>query len=261
MIESAVLGTRAVLTAARRRGIENIVVTSTAGVLGVNEEAKEMDESHAFNVPNPETYVLSKVEAAAVVDEFIAQGMPIVSVLPGTVFGPGDYRPTPNGRLLIQYLKLSPGFSVPVTRGGVSIVDVEDVALGHILAMEQGEVGGRYILGGENLTYPQIIQTLSDITGLAEPSEPKGHWLAEIAAQVLELRASWSGKPPLITHALVRDYASSFVWVSSRRAEQELGYKHRPARETLARAARWFLEKNYVPELAANRVRLELRPA
>ncbi len=260
IIDGAVLGTRAVLTAARRRELHNIVVTSSAGVLGVTSKPKEMDEEHEFNLSDPEPYVQSKHEAAKVVEEFLDDGLPIVTVMPGSIVGPGDWKPTPNGNLLIRYLKLSPGFQVPVSAGGVSVVDVDDVAEGHIKAMEQGEVGARYILGGENLTFGQIVQTLSEITGLAEPSEPKGQGMAELIGRACELYAWWTNSTPPITYKLVRDFASSYVWVSSEKAEQELGYTHRPAREALARAVRWFLEKNYVPEAAASRVRLELRP-
>ncbi|HEV8244837.1 MAG TPA: NAD-dependent epimerase/dehydratase family protein [Polyangiaceae bacterium] len=260
IIDGAVLGTRAVLTAARRRDLQNIVVTSSAGVLGTSSKPESIDEEHDFNLDEPEPYVRSKVEAAKVVEEFLDEGVPIVSVLPGSVFGPGDWKPTPNGRMLVRYLELSPGFSVPVSSGGISVVDVEDVVDGHILAMEKGEVGARYALAGDNLTFSEIVQTLSEITGLAEPSEPKGQGMAELIARLLELAAWWTNEPPLVTHRLVRDFASSYVWVSSAKAEEELGYSHRPARETLARAVRWFLDKGYVPQAAAGRVRLELRP-
>lgn len=260
IVEQAVLGTRATLTACKRRGIENIVVTSSVGVLGVSSKPEPFDETHPLNLSDPEPYMLSKIEAEKVVYSFLDEGLPIVSVLPGTVFGPGDYKPTPTGRALVKYLELSPSFSIPVTQGGINIVDVADVVEGHILAMEQGEVGHRYILGGDNLTWTELIQTLADITGLAEPGEVKSQGIAELFARLLELKAWWSNQPPILTHGLVRDYASSYVWVSSKKAETELGYTHRPAREALARAVRWFLENGYVKKASASRVRLELRP-
>ncbi len=260
IIDGAVLGTRATLLAARRRGIENIVVTSSAGSLGVSKNPEPFDEDHEFNLDDPEPYVRSKVEAAKVVDEFVAEGLPVVSVLPGSIFGAGDWKPTPNGQLLVRYLKLSPGFRVPVSNAGISVVDAEDVAEGHIKAMEHGEVGGRYLLGGENVTLTQLIQTLSEITGLAEPSEPKGQAMGELIGRLCDLHAWWTNQPPPITYKLARDYGSSYVWVSSEKAERELGYTYRPARETLARAVRWLLEHDYVPRAAAGRVRLELRP-
>ena len=260
IVQAAALGTRAVLTAVRRRGIENVVVTSSVAVLGVNDKPEAFDEEHPFNLSDPDPYVRSKLEAEKVVEEFLDAGVPIVSVLPGTVYGPGDRKPTPNGRALLKYLQLSPGFSVPVTEGGINVVDVADVVDGHILAMEHGAIGARYLLGGDNLKWAEIFQILADITGLAEPGEPKSQWMMELFARILELQAWWTNRPPIITHAAVRNFASAYVWFSSEKAETELGYTHRPAREALARGVRWFLENGYVPKASAGRVRLELRP-
>jgi dihydroflavonol-4-reductase len=260
MVHEAELGARAVLGAARRRGIENIVVTSSASVLGTTKEPEPMDETHRYNLANPEAYVRAKFRAAEVVQELVEAGMPIVSVLPSAVFGPGDVKPTPNGASLVNYVTLPPSLPVWVSEGGISIVDVDDVVNGHIRAMEVGEVGARYILGGENMTYSQFFETLADITGLAEPSEPKGRLMIWLLAALFELGARSSGKTPILTRKLVRDYAHSYVWVSSKKAETELDYKHRPARETLGRAVRWLIESGHVPQAAAERVRLELRP-
>ncbi|HEV8547784.1 MAG TPA: NAD-dependent epimerase/dehydratase family protein [Polyangiaceae bacterium] len=260
LVESARVGTRAVLEAVRQREIENIVVTSSCAVLGTSSTPDPMDETHGYNLVDPEPYVTAKVAADEVVQEFVAQGMPIVSVLPSGVFGPRDYKPTPNGQSLIEYMKLPPSFSMPVSEGGISVADVDDIVAGHIRAMEVGDVGERYILGGENVTYTQFFQMLADITGLAEPSDPKGPLTIGLVAWLLELRSQLTGAAPTLTSRLARDYAHSYVWVSSEKAQQALGYQHRPARETLARAARWFLESGYVPHKVADRVRLELRP-
>jgi len=260
LIDDARYQTRAVLGAARRRGIENIVVTSSTAVLGTSSTAEPIDETHGYNLVDAEPYVQAKVAADEVVQELVADGMPIVSVLPAGVFGPRDYKPTPNGQSLIEYLKLPPSFSVPVSEGGISVVDVEDVVNGHIRAMEVGDVGERYILGGENVTYTQFFQMLADITGLAEPSDPKGPLAISLVAWLAELKAELTGSRPALTTRLARDYAHAYVWVTSEKAEQTLGYQHRPARETLARATRWLLEHGYVPSKVAERVRLELRP-
>ena len=260
MVKNAGIAARAVMGAAKRRGIENIVVTSSAATLGTTSAPEPMDESHAFNLKDPEPYVAAKVEAARVMDELVSEGMPIVSVLPTAVFGPGDVKPTPNGASLVSYLTMSPSLSVPVSEGGISVVDVEDVVSGHLRAMEVGEIGAKYILGGENVTYAQFFETLADLTGLAEPSDPKGPGTIWALALAFEIGAKYSGKAPVLTRKLARDYAHSYVWASSERAEFELDYKHRSARETLARSVRWLLENGYVPEAAAERVRLELRP-
>jgi len=250
ILEPSVIGTRHVLEAAKARGVEKIVVTSSVAVLGTTQE-EEMDESHELNLSDPELYVQAKLEAAEVVSEAVDDGQQIVSVLPGTMAGPGDRKPTPNGQLLIRYLKHWPSLPFPVVPGGLNVVDVEDVALGHILAMDKGVSGERYILGGDNLTYKQIFETLADITGLAEPTAPNPMY----AHFMRFLRGD-----KIMTSKIMRDYVGSNVWVTSAKAETELGYQHRSAREALARSVRWFLDNGYVSEQAASRVRLELRP-
>lgn len=259
IIEPAVQGMRATLSAARARGLEKIVVTSSAGVLGTTAGEELMDESHSFNLSDPEAYFAAKVAADRVVDEFCAAGLPIVSALPATIAGPGDWKPTPNGRLLLEYLKTPSTSHFPVSGGGINVVDVEDVANGHVLLMERGVVGERYLLGGENLTFSQLFETLCDLTGLSEPSSPKSKGLMQFAGLLFEIAARFGGGEPRITSRMARDYVDTYSWITSKKAEA-LGYEHRSAREALVRSVRWFLTHGYVPKKAASRVRLELRP-
>jgi dihydroflavonol-4-reductase len=259
VLDPAVVGTTHVLRTAKARGIQKIVVTSSVAVLGTTQ-GDEMDETHELNLTDPEVYTAAKVKQAEVVDEAVEAGQAIVSVLPGTMAGPGDRKPTPNGQTLLRYLKHSPSLRFPVVPGGLNIVDVEDVALGHILAMEKGKVGDKYILGGDNLTFSQIFETLADITGLAEPGKPSSPGMVRLVGSLWELWARLRGGEPLVTSRIARDYVGANVWVTSQKAESELGYTHRSAREALARGVRWFLDNGYVSEQAASRVRLELRP-
>ena len=175
IILPAVDGMRATLRAARARKLTKIVVTSSAGVLGTTAGEELMDETHEFNLTDPEAYFAAKVAADKVAAEFVAEGSPIVLALPSTIAGPGDWKPTPNGQLLLEYLKTPPTSHFPVSGGGINVVDVEDVATGHVLAMERGVVGERYILSGDNVTFTQLFETLADITGLAEPSAQALH--------------------------------------------------------------------------------------
>lgn len=255
----AIEGTRATLEAARRRGLEKIVVTSSVAALGTTRPDSPMDETHEFNLDDPETYILSKQRALEVVESYANDGLPVLSVLPSGIFGPGDWKPTPTGASVVQYLRMSPAFRLPVTRGGLNVVDVADVVQGHLLAMDRGRVGERYILGGEDLTFEQIFQALSDLTGLAAPGRTLSEGLVSLGGSLMELAARLGGGEPLLTRRLARDYACAYAWVTSAKAEQELGYTHRPAREALARSVRYFLEKGYVPERAARRVRLDPR--
>jgi dihydroflavonol-4-reductase len=260
ILEPAIEGTRATLSAARKRGLEKVVVTSSVAALGVSLEPEPMDEAHEFDLADPETYILSKYEAERVALEFADQGLPVVIVNPSGVMGPGDWKPTPTGQGIVSYLKLPPSLRMPVTDGGINVVDVEDVAMGHVLAMDKGRIGERYVLGGEDQTYTQLFETLSDLTGLAPPGRKLSSGMIELFGRLLELRARLFGGEPELTYRLARDFAFAYTWVTSEKAENELGYTYRPARETLARSVRWYLERGYVPERAARRVRLELRP-
>lgn len=257
----AVEGTKNILAAAKLRDVERIVITSSIGVLGVTDGPTTLDEAHAFNVKNPETYYLSKLRADEIVKEATSRGLPIISVLPAALFGPGDYRPTPNGRLLLDYLRRSPDFGIPVFDGGFNLVDVDDVAAGHVLALERGKPGERYILGGDNVTYEQLFSTLSDLTGLAAPGGHVGRGSLMVLAAFLELWARWTGEAPPVTRKLVAHRFNKYSWVTSDKAETELKYVHRPFRETLDRAIRWYLKNNYLTEQQSRRIWLELRTA
>ncbi|MEI9937065.1 MAG: NAD-dependent epimerase/dehydratase family protein [Pseudomonadota bacterium] len=260
IILPAIEGMRATLRAARSRKLEKIVVTSSAGVLGTTTSEEPMDETHEFNLENPEAYFAAKVAADRVAAEFIAEGLPIVMALPATIAGPGDWKPTPNGQLLLEYLKTPSTSHFPVTAGGINVVDVEDVAMGHVQAMDHGVIAERYLLGGENLSFSQLFETLCDLTGLAEPSAPKSKGLMKFAGKLFELNARLRGGAPRITSRMANDYVDTFSYITSQKAELALGYRHRPAREALGRSVRWFLAHGYVPKNAASRVRLELRP-
>ncbi|NLE87514.1 MAG: NAD-dependent epimerase/dehydratase family protein [Myxococcales bacterium] len=261
IFQDAVLGTQAACEAARRAGTEKVVITSSAATLGATDRPEPMDEQHEFNLPAANAYAVAKRDAQRAALEAVEQGIPAVIVQPSVIVGPGDWRPTPAGRMLVKYLQTSPSVPVPIVPGGFCYADVEDVVEGHILAMERGVVGERYLLGGDNLSHREFYETLSDITGLAEPSGEKSEALALFGAWLDEVTSAWQGREPLLTRRMVRDYYGRYVYVDSGKAARELGYRHRPAREALTRAVRWYLENGYVPEHAARRARLELRPA
>lgn len=251
----AVEGTRATLEAARKRGLERVVVTSSVAALGKARAPEPFDEEHPFDLTDPETYILSKRRAEDVAVEYAEQGEPIIVVQPSAIYGPGDWKPTPSGGAVVRYLETSPRVRVPWIPGGISVVDVEDVARGHVLAMERGRVGERYALGGENIEYRRLIEILSEITGLAPPGAELGPGLVALAGQAMELGARLFGGEPQLTRRLARDYYGGYTWVSSAKAERELGYQHRPAYEALERSVRWYLSNGYVSERASRRLR------
>lgn len=261
ILADAAEGTTATLEAARRAGVRKIVLTSSAGTLGASTSPDELlDEASVFNLVEMSSYVEAKLNEEKHAQLASKSGLPITIVNPAIIIGPGDFKPTPSGSQIVNYLGFSPSFRMPVPPGGFSYADVDDVADGHIAAMEKGRIGERYILGGENLTNRQLFQLLADITGLAEPGNDMTRGKAHFAALLSELYAGWSGQPPLLTRKLVSGYFERYVFVSSEKAKRELGYKSRPARESFIRACRWFLDNDFVSKPAARRARLELQP-
>ena len=255
VLEPAVLGTQAVLEAAQQRNIERIVVTSSAITLGSTDQASIMDEGHDFNLPGAEPALVAKHRAERVALERARHGLPVVVVNPTVIAGPGDWRPTPSGSVLLRYLNwpVSRRLRIPRT-GGLNIVDVDDVAAGHHLAMLKGRVGERYILGGENLDLGDLVQgVLPEATGLspalATVSPSRLMW----SSRMQEASARLRGTQPMTTARMMRDQICRYVWVSSAKAERELGYTHRSALETLARGVRWYTERGYVSNVTALR--------
>jgi dihydroflavonol-4-reductase len=259
ILDASIVGTRETLDAARKRGLEKIVVTSSTAAVGATHDATVMDERSQFNRERSAPYIVAKWKAEQIALEMAREGMPIVVVNPSTIIGPGDYKPTPSGDLILTYLKWNLPIGVPWSGGGFSIVDVDDVVAGHVLAMEKGRSGERYILGGHNVTVEQLFTMLSEITGLAGPGLRSPPPLVAAAGALSELAARLTGKTPPLTYKFARDYVGSYVWVTSEKAERELGFSARPLKRTLLRAIRFFVENGYVPARAASRIRLDLR--
>lgn len=261
IMEDTFDGTGVVLEAARRADLARIVVTSTILTLGPSKEKEPLDETTGLNLSDPVTYTEAKYSAENLALERADAGLPVVVVNPGLIVGAGDWKPTPIGAQIVRYLGLSPSFRVPIVPTGFSYVDVDDVARGHILAMDRGQVGQRYVLGGENLTLREFYTLLSDITGLAEPGADLSREKAEMAATYERVKAWWSGQRPLLSKKFIQNYHGKYVFVSSEKAQRDLGYEYRPVREALSRACRWYLERDYLPAHSAKRARLELLPA
>jgi dihydroflavonol-4-reductase len=188
-----------------------------------------------------------------------SHGLPVVVVNPATILGPGDYKPTPSADLLLTFLRWSMPFGFPYTPGGFSVVDVDDVVAGHISAMQRGRVGERYILGGTNTTVENLFETVAEITGLRGPGWKCPPGLVVLGGALSQLYARFSQRTPQLTYKFARDYIGSYVWVSSRKAETELGFAHRPLRATLARAIRFFLENRMVPQGRVAKLRFDLK--
>ena len=236
-----VTGTRHVLDAARSRGCRRVVYTSTVGTLGLHGATTDapVDErsfahvDHLFGL-----YKQSKYVAEHEVLRAGAEGLPVVLVQPTTPVGPRDIAPTPTGRTVLEFLDgRIPGY-VDTT---LNIVDVEDVAAGHLLAADHGRVGRSYILGGENLSLRDVLGTLAAVTGLPAPTRRFPGSLALAAGHVSDLvEGRLLRREPSIPLEGAR-MSTTHMSFDDQRARAELGYASRPASEALERAARWFV--------------------
>lgn len=261
VFEPAITGTEATLEAARKRGLGRVVVTSSVAAVGANDKPEPMDETWTFNLKDSETYIVAKWKAEQVALSFVEKGLDVIVVNPTGIFGPGDWKPTPSGDSILQFLKWPWPWGFPTSEGGINVVDVDDVVAGHVGAMDKGRVGERYILGGENLTYEKMFCLLSELTGLRGPGMKASPGLAATMGRMLELKARLFGGEPPLTYKLARDYVGRYVWVTSEKAEKELGYQPRPARQTLLRSVKWYLYNGYLEDEEEGRLRLDVRGA
>ncbi len=245
-------GTRRVLDAAGAAGCERLVYTSTVGTLGLHGATTEdpVDETSYAHIDHLfGGYKQSKYVAEHEVLRAGAAGLPVVLVQPTTPVGPRDRGPTPTGRTVLEILNgRFPGY-VDTT---LNIVDVEDVAHGHVLAAERGSVGRSYILGGENLTLRQVLLALAEATGVTAATREFPGSFALMAAHVSGLiEGRLLGREPTIPLEAAK-MSTTHMSFDDRRARVELGYTSRPATEALTRAAHWFVDAGYVkPERAA----------
>jgi dihydroflavonol-4-reductase len=243
MFRANVGGTRELMLAALAAGVERIVYTSSVATLGIVPRgvADEETPSRAEDMIGP--YKRSKFDAEAVVRDLVAkQSLPAVIVNPSTPIGPGDIKPTPTGRLIVEAARgRVPGF----VDTGLNVVHVEDVAVGHLLAAEAGEVGRRYILGGENLSLAEILAEVARLTGRRPPSFKIPYAAILPVAAGAEAWARLTGREPFVTLDGAR-MSKKKMFFSSARAVRELGYAPRLARPAIADAIAWFKANGYL---------------
>ncbi len=243
MFRVNVEGTRALMLAALAAGVERIVYTSSVAVLGVvnGGVADEETPSRAEDMIGP--YKLSKFQAEAAVRELIAgRGLPAVIVNPSTPVGPRDVKPTPTGRLIVEAARgRMPGF----VDTGLNLAHVDDVALGHLLAARSGQIGRRYILGGENLGFAEILAEINRITGRRPPPLKIPYVAALPFAAGAETMARLTRREPFATVDGVR-MSRKKMFFTSARAIEELGYAPRPVEQAIADAIAWFRANGYV---------------
>lgn len=236
MHQSNVEGTRNMLTAARDAGVERVVYTSTVGCIGVPDGGIG-DEKQPISLDDMTgAYKRSKFLAEQVALEFAHDGLPVVIVNPTAPMGDHDFKPTPTGQIVLDFLT---GNMPAFIDTGLNVVNVRDVALGHILACEQGRPGERYILGSANLTLSQILHELADLTGRRAPTVKLPYFAAWTAGAITTAWAQLTGVSPRVPLEAVR-MAKKKMWVSHEKAARELGYSPCPARSALTDAVHWF---------------------
>jgi dihydroflavonol-4-reductase len=246
MYASNVGGTEQVIRSAQAAGVRRIVYTSSVATMGFHYEPQAVDEASPVRESDMiGHYKRSKFLAEEVAIKLAKAGAPVVVVNPSTPVGEQDIKPTPTGRIVVDFLKKKfPAY----VETGLNLVDVIDVARGHLLACEHGRIGERYILGGENLTLKQILDCLASITGLPSPSI-KLPYAAALVSGIFDtfFTGVLMHREPRVTLDSVR-MGRKIMWVSSAKAENELGYRAGPVREALRRAAEWFVAHGYAAE-------------
>jgi dihydroflavonol-4-reductase len=243
MYRANVEGTRAILEAARKNSVSRVVYTSSVATMGFSSDGRSADEDSLVSLDNMiGPYKRSKFMAEQVAVEAARAGQNIVIVNPTTPIGERDIKPTPTGRIVVDFLKKK--FPAYVDTG-LNLVDVQVCAQGHIAAFEKGRSGERYILGGENLTLKQILDKLAAITGLPSPSIRVPYFVA-LATGVLDeiFTGRIRGREPRATIDAVR-MGRKKMFVTSGKAERELGWKSLPVNAALSRAVEWFRANGY----------------
>jgi dihydroflavonol-4-reductase len=243
--EANVEGTRRVLEMARDQGLKRVVYTSSIAALGVHKDRSPATEDTPSTLADRiGPYQRSKFLAEAVARDFARQGLPVVIVNPSAPVGIGDHKPTPTGQIVVDFLN---GRIFGYVDTGLNIIDVEDVAAGHLLAAERGAAGERYILGGENLSLKQILDLLSEISGGPQVRLRIPHWLAQGWSYVDVTMARLNPRRiPAATPDKVR-LSRRYEFFDPGKAVRELGLPQTPARVALRKAVEWYRAHGYAP--------------
>lgn len=236
LYRSNVDGTRHLLAAARAAGVARVVYTSTVGCIGIPHGGVGDETTPVTLDDMAGDYKRSKFLAEQVALEFSREGLPVVIVNPTAPIGDHDVKPTPTGKIVLDFLN---GEMPAFIDTGLNVVDVRDTAAGHLAAYERGRAGERYILGSENLTLAQILQTLAKITGRKAPAVRLPYAVAYCAGACSTAWAEITGKPPRVPMDAVR-MARKKMWVTHEKARRELGFEPGPAENALRRAVEWF---------------------
>lgn len=244
-------GTRTLLEAASRAGVERVVYTSTVATVAVPQAGSALpsEETQAALEQMIGHYKRSKFLAELEAIKAAGAGVPVVIVNPTAPVGPADWKPTPTGRIIVDFLN---GKMPAYVDTGLNVAPVEDVAAGHLLAAKKGRIGERYILGGRNMTLKEILDALAGITGRPAPRFKLPHSLALAAGYADELYSRIAGREPQIPVEGVK-MSRHRMFVATGKAERELGYRPSSIQAALERAVRWYEDHGYVKGVGARK--------
>lgn len=242
LYRSNVEGTRNMLEAARKAAVDRVVYTSTVGCIGIPRNRPGNEEVGVHLEEMTGAYKRSKFQAEQVALESAESGLPVVVVNPTAPIGGHDFKPTPTGKIVVDYLK---GAMPAFVDTGLNLVDVEDTAQGHLLACDRGKPGERYILGCENLTLEQILGRLAAISGGSTPRWRIPYAVAYMAGVASTGWANLTGQEPRAPLDAVK-MARRRMFVSAEKAKRELGFNPGPVEGALKRAVDWFRANGYV---------------
>jgi dihydroflavonol-4-reductase len=248
--DSNVGGTKNLLDAAKRAGIEQLIYTSTVATIAVDRPQHPNEFTDAKLEEMVGHYKRSKWMAEQEVLKAAKAGLPVIVAMPTTPVGPWDWKPTPTGKIILDFLNgKMPGY----VETGLNFVGVEECAAGHLLVSEKGKIGERYLLGGENLTLKAMLDVLSNITGLPAPRLKIPHGLALGVAYANTMFSRMIGREPGIPIEGVK-IARHIMFVDASRAQRELGFKAGPVAAALERAVRWYEANGYITKSRAKRM-------
>ncbi len=250
--DSNVGGTKNLLSAAKQAGVAQLIYTSTVATIAVDRQELPNEFTNAKLEEMVGHYKRSKWMAEQEVLREAKEGAPIIVAMPTTPVGPWDWKPTPTGKIILDFLNgKMPGY----VDTGLNFVGVEDCAAGHLLISEKGKPGERYLLGAENLTLKGLLDLMAKLTGLSAPSLKIPHSMALGVAYVNSALSRLVGKEPGIPVEGVK-IAQHKMFVDASRAQRELGFKPGPVSAALERAARWYVANGYVKPGRARKMKL-----
>jgi dihydroflavonol-4-reductase len=248
--DSNVAGTKNLLDAAKRAGVEQFIYTSTVATIAVDRPQPPNESTAAKLDEMVGHYKRSKWLAEKEVLDAARNGFPAIVAMPTTPVGPWDWKPTPTGKIILDFLNgKMPGY----VQTGLNFVGVEECAAGHILVSEKGMIGERYLLGSQNLTLKAVLDTLAEITGLPAPTLKIPHGLALGVAYAETAFSRLIGREPQIPVEGVK-IAQHMMFVDCSRAPRELGFQPGSATAAFERAVRWYEANGYIAPRRAKKI-------